>query len=184
MRRRRGGFGRRRRSAPVEWVAQQNWSTELLLAANAPQSVILAGAAAVSLQYDPPVINRFRVERVQGSVSITSQMTYADAAFIAVGIIVCQNVPGTGYTVPNVLLNTTAGMPWLYYRSWVLTGASGQHNTIFPPFGDFIDTLGRTRRVVRENQGLLCSFAYKIQHGAPTDIRVHPALRTLISRVA
>lgn len=170
----RRGF-RRRTSRPCEWIAGADWGVPALLVAGTTVSFNLAGATGGTFQFDPPVVNRFRVDTVRGDISWTMVGAVTDVIQIAVGILVVQDLSA----IPNPLAVANAGKPWLWYRQHlaIQSGFIGQ----WAPMGGFVST--RTRRILRQGDQLLLIARYAATVGAPA-VRFNHGLRTLISRVA
>lgn len=186
-------FGRRRSKPPVQWVASASGylgTAVTVTANNVPASYELCGASGVALDADPPLIQRFTIERIVGEAHVvqTAAGTIGAYVLIGVGIIVCQSSLAGGVIIPNPNIQQDAGQPWIWLRHFAIDESGSAQFPIAAqeqlPNGIAVDTR-RNRRIIKEGQQLRLVFAVFNASTTSTGIySVAPFIRTLIKRVA
>lgn len=188
MRRRSRSYGRRK--VPQQWVCStQGYNASgTFTPAVGPQVITLAAASGVAASFDPPIIQRFTIQRVLASVHMavldTSAVTFAPR-MVGIGIAVAR----VG-TVLDPVSQTDGGYPWMYIRHVWLPG--GQTiDTGSPARGEVIDwalKLGpqidvKSKRVVHEGEALYM-YLNVAQPLVSDGCGFNVFVRTLIRKVA
>lgn len=183
---RRMGGSRGRKKFPTQWVTSATgWSNAgSTILVGTTLGLELCGASGVAAQSDPPILQRYRIERVVGQYTlvVTGDPSTLPMTF-GVGVIVVRGSTAGGYALPNPLNQEDAGMNWLHIK---LVGFYEEANLSLQlsdvlPTGTFIDT--RTKRIMKENERLYLILAIA-GAGSTGGYYVVPAMRTLISHVA
>lgn len=181
---RRRTFTRSRKPRqPVQWQADpQTYSAPALLAAGIVALQICGSDVASGT--NPPVINRFRVERVVGDCYLCPKAAWVagDVLDFSIGI---AEIPvfTTGSANPDPSNPTDADYRWLYLFHWhtVVPGLGNTQWKIETPVEMHIDI--KPRLTMRPDRRLLLITQWNPTTMAGT-ADFAPFLRSLIGRVA
>lgn len=182
-----------RRKRPTQWVSSTNGygvNTPALTIGGPPVGIELLGATAAAASFDPPIIQRFTLERIRGEAfwQVEPANFLANDYFVVGAgiVVVTTNVAGTT-VLPDPLSQADSGTPWLWIRHWKVfafgAGATGDNSANQLLEGNYVDV--KSKRVIRENQQLVLVWNVTRKKGLSTPaFYVSAWLRSLISRVA
>lgn len=191
----RRGFSRRRR-APMQWYATTTGYNPLGIAPNGGFFTGTAGrypAQLVATLIDtseaaipsPPAIDRMTLLCIRGQLNYFVTIAAGGASRftnIAFGIaLLTTNSAGT-LVLPDPSDARDAGQDWLFLDHRQFQTENIVANTVPVQLGN-VDVFVKSKRVIREDQKLVCVAAASATAAADS-FQVGPALRCLISRVA
>lgn len=187
-----GGFRRRGRKQPTQWLAGSAAysvvGVPVVPGAAVPVGLEVCGASGAVASSDPPTIQRFKVERVQGDITIgqSSAGANGNVSMLGVGLIITKSTLAAGPVFPDPTNQTDAGWPWLWLRHYPVNEATVPFAALIQqhlPDGSWIDT--KTKRIIREGERLYLVAKMPVYAGSPTGAYFISAfLRVLISKVA
>lgn len=195
------GFRRGAKRRPTQWVAGEGYASGVVQLVTGPtQSSFLmlaanAGAGA-AVNYNPPEIERFTLERIRGQVLITVDSVPNSGAVFAcsIGIIKLPSTSAASIIpddIPSPSSRAEAGRDWLWLHHWALNadtpiGVNGEVQTLATMPG-LVDVDIKSKRVFREQDALILTCTTSTTNtngGSGAELHVDFFLRSLISRVA
>lgn len=192
----------------MQWVVSNqgggwNQSINVIGAGANTTGVELVGASPTS-SFDPPVIDRFTLERIRGSIlpfSMACPGAGTFNAFLGAGIIKWKKTSGAAvFPLLDPLSPADAGADWLWLHHWSLVGqVTAATNVLFSDGQVLTQAAGglqqscdvsavrqqvdvKSKRVMKEGEILLLCLSANL--GGSLAIQVTTYLRCLISRVA